>query len=49
MVISHIFYVKVELCIPQVDSRFFLHTWPIRKWPRSLSFRQWHGYCWFCL
>ena len=28
-------------------SRFFLHTCPMRKWPRSLSFRQWHGYCWF--
>ena len=32
---------------PQVDSRFFLHTGPKRKWPRSSSFRQWHGYCWF--
>ena len=46
VVISHIFYVKVELWI-LVDSRFFLHTCPMRKWPRSLSFRQWHGYCWF--
>ena len=43
--ISHIFYVKVELWI-QGDSCFFLHTWPMRKWLRLLSF-QWHGYCWF--
>ena len=26
---------------PLVDSRFFLHTWLMRKWQRSLSFRQW--------
>ena len=32
---------------PQVDFRFFLHTGPKRKWPRSSSFLQWHGYCWF--
>ena len=29
---------------PLGDSRFFLHTWPIRKWLRMLSFRQWHGF-----
>ena len=32
---------------PLGDSFFFLHTWPMRKWLRLLSFRQWHGYCWF--
>ena len=32
---------------PLGDSRFFLHTWPMRKWLRLLSFRQWHGFCWF--
>ena len=32
---------------PLGGSRFFLHTWPMRKWLRLLSFRQWHGYCWF--
>ena len=32
---------------PLGDSRLFLHTWPMRKWLRLLSFRQWHGYRWF--
>ena len=30
---------------PQVDSRFFLQTWPKRKWPLSSSPWQWHAFC----
>ena len=43
MVISHIFFVKVEFWILRSILVFFLHTWPMREWPRSSSVRQWHA------